>query len=237
MLTLAFTKVAVAQQGDASYKSCKAAIDRHDDNAILDDCETVDSDLSATSNPLTALLAAHLYFALAEAYQRQAGPGADLHSLRWSLEDYTIAINLATWASDEHMEQPAEHPVLALASAAQENLIGQLVSRGYTTELRALGYLPPLPDACLDHEAQLLHETYVVFPDAPKPASMGPVVVTVKVQIAADGSVADAAILSSSGSSQVDRSALRPARGSTYKAATKPCQPIAGSYTLVVRDY
>jgi len=60
-------------------------------------------------------------------------------------------------------------------------------------------------------------------------------VAQIHVQLDANGSIVDAAVLSSSGNSQLDQIAVNLAKSSTYSPAISGCKKVASTYTYRVR--
>ena len=56
----------------------------------------------------------------------------------------------------------------------------------------------------------------------------------VKVDLSAAGAVLGVSIYTSTGNPLLDRAAMRAARASTYKAETRDCEPVSGSYLFNV---
>jgi protein TonB len=77
--------------------------------------------------------------------------------------------------------------------------------------------------------------TNKVEPDYPEMARQQGAVgtATIRVSLAPSGAVSGAAVYKSSGNAQLDTSALRAARSSSYRAEIRDCQPVAGDYLFV----
>jgi len=71
-----------------------------------------------------------------------------------------------------------------------------------------------------------------VVPSIRGPGNLGRVTVLITVDVDAFGKVSGAKVSQSSGYAEVDRSVMRAALASTYKAAIVNCAPASGSYTF-----
>ncbi len=72
------------------------------------------------------------------------------------------------------------------------------------------------------------------YPSAVADLGLGPTYAQVQVYLSADSKLTSATIYHSSGNSQLDQSALRSARQSTYQASLVNCVPTAGTYLFRV---
>jgi TonB family protein len=77
--------------------------------------------------------------------------------------------------------------------------------------------------------------TNKVEPDYPEMARQQGAVgtATIRVSLAPSGAVTGASVYKSSGNAQLDTSALRAARSSSYRAEIRDCEPVAGDYLFV----
>jgi protein TonB len=101
-----------------------------------------------------------------------------------------------------------------------------------TTEPSLTPTEPPKPQCSIPHAAASVVDA--VSPSTPEGADDQTGTVQVRVDLAPSGAVVAATIFRSAGNLLLDQAALRAARASTYRAETRDCASVGGSYLFTV---
>lgn len=141
-----------------------------------------------------------------------------------------------THNSDDSSSQARYTPAPGGREIGEPQGTGTAAPAATTAPLATAAPIPtPTPRSCSQphQDAATTQKAEADYPElARQQGAVGSV--TVKVNLSANGSVADLGVYKSSGNSALDREALKAARNSRYSPEVEACEKVAGQYLFVV---